>query len=65
MVLMSGLFWSVVWTVCGNMARGAGVRGHGIGSGTKDSAGETFERLIDLFDNIWFGRGYGHDRNNQ
>ena len=49
----------MVWTVQGNIAGGAGMSGHRIESGTKDLAGETFERLIDSPEDIWFGRGYG------
>jgi len=42
-----------------NMAGGARVAGQGIGRGIEDLAGETLERLIDTFDNIWLGWGYG------
>src|SRR6266850_2268190 len=52
----------VDWIVLGDIAGGAGVAGRGIGRGAEDSAGNTFDRLIDPFDDMWTGRGYGRDR---
>jgi len=40
----------------------AGVAGRGIGRGTDDLAGKMLDRLIDVFDDIWMGWGYGQDR---
>ena len=58
--------WSLAarvdWIVLGNIASGIGVAGRGIGRGAEDSAGETFDRLIDLFDDMRTGWGYGQDR---
>jgi len=45
--------------VHGDIAGGARVAGQGIGSGIEDSVGETLDRLIDAFDDIWTGQGYG------
>src|SRR6267142_5693594 len=52
----------VDWIVLGDIAGGIGVAGQGIGRGAEDSAGDTFDRLIDLFDDMRTGRGYGRDR---
>src|SRR6267142_5994226 len=59
---MSWLVARVDWIVLGNIAGGIGVAGRGIGRGAEDSAGETFDRLIDPADDIGAGRGYGRDR---
>src|SRR6266850_6157709 len=48
--------------VLGDIAGGSGVAGRGIGRGAKDSAGDMFDRLIDPFDDMWTGWGYGRDR---
>src|SRR6267142_143629 len=58
---MSGLAARVDWVVLGDIAGGAGVAGQGIGRGAEDSAGETFDRLIDPLDDMRTGRGYGQD----
>src|SRR6267142_852187 len=52
----------VDWVVLGGIAGGIGVAGRGIGRGAKDSVGDTFDRLIDLFDDMRTGQGYGQDR---
>src|SRR6266850_2279406 len=52
----------VDWVVLGDIAGGIGVAGRGIGRGAKDSVGDTFDRLIDLFDDMRTGQGYGQDR---
>jgi len=62
LLLMSGLAVSVDCMVRGDMAGGARVAGQGIGRGIEDLAGETLDRLIDTFDDIWLGQGYGRDR---
>src|SRR6266850_6386622 len=59
---MLSLAARVDWIVLGDIAGGTGVAGRGIGRGAEDSAGETFDRLIDPADDIWTGRGYGRDR---
>ena len=58
-VSMLGLFCKVVLMVQGDMASGAGIYGHGMGSGAKDSARETFERLIDPPEDIGLCWGDG------
>src|SRR6267142_775606 len=58
----SSLVARIVWVVLGDIAGGTGVAGRGIGRGAKDSAGDTFDRLIDVADDIGTGRGYGRDR---
>src|SRR6267142_6534842 len=60
-VSMSLLAASVDWIVLGDIAGGAGVAGRGLGRGAEDSAGETFDRLIDPLDDMRTGRGYGQD----
>src|SRR6266850_5028837 len=52
----------VDWVVLGDIAGGIGVAGRGIGRGTEDSVGDTFDRLIDPADDIGTGQGYGRDR---
>src|SRR6267142_1175316 len=59
---MSGFAVRVDWVVLGDIAGGAGVAGRGIGRGAEDSAGKTFDRLIDPLDDMRMGRGYGRDR---
>jgi len=58
---MSGFAARVDWIVLGDIAGRAGVTGQGIGRGAKDLVGETFDRLIDPFDDMRTGRGYGCD----
>src|SRR6267142_368348 len=58
----SSLVARIVCVVLGDMAGRIGVTGRGIGRGTEDSVGETFDRLIDPADDIGAGRGYGRDR---
>src|SRR6266850_1144226 len=62
---MSSLVARTVWVVLGDIAGGAGVAGRGIGRGAEDSVGETFDRLIDPFDDMRMGRGYGQDRSDR
>src|SRR6267142_1968341 len=58
----SSLVARIVCVVLGDIDGGIGVAGRGIGRGAKDSAGETFDRLIDPLDDMRTGRGYGRDR---
>jgi len=58
---MSSLVARVDWIVLGDIAGGTGVARQGIGRGAEDSAGETFDRLIDLLDDMRTGWGYGRD----
>ena len=58
---MSSFMARIDWVVLGDIAGGARVAGQGIGRGAKDSAGETFDRLIDPLDDMRTGRGYGQD----
>src|SRR6267142_6914957 len=58
----SSLVARTIWVVLGDIAGGFGVAGQGIGRGTEDSAGDTFDRLIDPADDMRTGRGYGRDR---
>jgi len=44
------------------MAGGARVTSRGIGRGMEDSAGETLDKLMDALEDIWAGRGDGHNR---
>jgi len=57
-----GVGSKVDWVVLGDIAGGAGVAGRGIGRGAEDSAGETFDRLIEPPDDMRTGQGYGQDR---
>ena len=59
---MLGFAARVDWVVSGDIAGGTGVAGRGIGRGAEDSAGDTFDRLIDAADDIGASRGYGRDR---
>src|SRR6266850_4368451 len=58
---MSLLAARVDWIVLGDIAGEARVARRGIGRGAEDSAGDTFDRLIDLLDDMRTGRGYGQD----
>jgi len=56
---MLSLAARVDWIVLGDIAGGTRVAGRGIGRGAEDSAGDTFDRLIDPLDDMRMGQGYG------
>lgn len=58
---MCGLASRVFLVVHGDIAGAARVARQGIGSRLADSAGETFDRLIEVFEDIGVHWGYGQD----